>query len=75
MIGSMAMLFGWLSERRGDPTLGRVAETIDRAIDACVALPQHRTADLGGPLGTQAFASRVVQEIESAAEPYSDEKR
>src|SRR5450631_2806800 len=52
LIGSTAMLLGWLSERRKDPRLQRAADVIEQALDAVIAVPEHRTADLGGPLGT-----------------------
>ena len=61
LIGSAAMLLAWLGERRGDARLAQAAAAIETAIDRAVADPQSRTADLGGPLGTKAFAARVVK--------------
>jgi len=61
LIGSAAMLLAWLGERRGDKRLASAADLIERALDAVIAKAEWRTADLGGPLGTQAFAERVTQ--------------
>ena len=55
LIGSAAMLLGWLGERRDDARLARAAAGIERALDAVIAVPEWRTGDLGGPLGTKAF--------------------
>ena len=60
LIGSAAMLLAWLGERRGDKNLSHAADLIERALDACIAKPERRTADLGGPLGTKAFGERVA---------------
>jgi isocitrate/isopropylmalate dehydrogenase len=64
LIGSAAMLLAWLGERRDDARLTRAADAIERAIDATIATPDGRTGDLGGPLGTQAFAARVAGALE-----------
>jgi 3-isopropylmalate dehydrogenase len=63
LIGSVAMLLAWLGERRGDDTFIKAADMIERALDAAVAKPETRTADLGGPLGTKAFGERVAQAV------------
>jgi 3-isopropylmalate dehydrogenase len=63
LIGSAAMLLGWLGERRHDAALLRAAQVIDRALDEVIAVPAWRTADLGGPLGTSAFAARVAEAV------------
>jgi isocitrate/isopropylmalate dehydrogenase len=60
LIGSAAMLLAWLGERRGDARLLQAAEGIERALDAVIAVPDWRTGDLGGPLGTRAFGAKVV---------------
>jgi 3-isopropylmalate dehydrogenase len=67
LIGSTAMLLTWLGERRSDPRLVEAATLIEHALDSAVADPSTRTADLGGPLGTQAFAARVAAAAASAA--------
>ena len=63
LIGSAAMLLGWLGERRGDERLARAAAAIEAALDAVIARPEWRTPDLGGPLGTKAFGERVAAEV------------
>src|SRR5438132_4842906 len=63
LIGSAAMLLGWLGERRGDERFSRAADAIDKALDAVIARAEWRTADLGGPLGTKAFAERVAASV------------
>ncbi len=60
LIGSVAMLLAWLGERRDDARLMDAAEGIERALDAVIAVPEWRTGDLGGPLGTTAFAEKVA---------------
>ncbi len=63
LIGSAAMLLAWLGERRGDAALLRAAGLIEGALDRVVAVPEHRTRELGGPVGTRAFAGRVVEAL------------
>ena len=60
LIGSAAMLLGWLGERRKDERLTRAASAIEAALDRAIAAPEWRTRDLGGPLGTKAFGERVA---------------
>jgi 3-isopropylmalate dehydrogenase len=60
LIGSAAMLLAWMGERRGEPALLRGAALIEAALDRVIAVPAHRTRDLGGPLGTAAFTALVV---------------
>ena len=67
LIGSAAMLLAWLGERRQDDKLKRAATAIEAALDAAIASPDGRTPDLGGALGTDAFAERVAQEVEAGA--------
>jgi isocitrate/isopropylmalate dehydrogenase len=67
LIGSAAMLLGWLGERRGDERLARAASGIDDALERAIANPQWRTHDLGGPLGTKAFGARVAALVEEVA--------
>src|SRR3954468_792495 len=57
LIGSAAMLLAWLGERRDNGRLGQAAAAIEAALDAAIAKPEWRTADLGGPLGTKAFGA------------------
>jgi isocitrate/isopropylmalate dehydrogenase len=63
LIGSVAMLLAWLGERRDDERLLRAAEGIEHALDAVIAVPEWRTGDLGGPLGTRAFAEKVAEQL------------
>jgi 3-isopropylmalate dehydrogenase len=63
LILSTAMLLDWLARRHGDARLSRAATAIDGAVDRVLSDPARRTADLGGPLGTAAFASAVCGEI------------
>jgi len=67
LIGSAAMLLAWLGERRGNDHLAYAADLIERALDDVIAHPQWRTADLGGPLGTKAFAERVAARVTELA--------
>ena len=60
LIGSAAMLLAWLGERRDDARLAQAAAGIERALDAAIAKPEWRTADLGGSLGTKAFGRQVA---------------
>jgi isocitrate/isopropylmalate dehydrogenase len=57
---SAAMLLQWLGQRRGDAALARIADRIEQALDLVLADPARRTRDLGGPLGTSAFAEAVI---------------
>jgi 3-isopropylmalate dehydrogenase len=60
LIGSAAMLLAWLGERRNEERLGRAADAIEAALDRAIAVPEWRTRDLGGLLGTKAFGERVA---------------
>ncbi|MBA3254398.1 MAG: isocitrate/isopropylmalate dehydrogenase family protein [Burkholderiaceae bacterium] len=60
LILSAAMLLEWLAEHRGLRAGEKAARSIHNAIDSALAEPKERTHDLGGPLGTRAFAERVV---------------
>jgi isocitrate/isopropylmalate dehydrogenase len=66
LIGSAAMLLGWLGERRGDERFAKAADALEAALDTVIAEPEWRTADLGGPLGTKAFGEKVVSALEGA---------
>jgi isocitrate/isopropylmalate dehydrogenase len=67
LIGSAAMLLGWLGERRSNERLTEAALLIERALDHTIANPQWRTPDLGGPLGTRAFGDRVAAALADVA--------
>lgn len=63
LIGSAAMLLGWLGQRHNAENFGRAAAAIDEALDAAVASPRERTRDLGGGLGTRAFTEAVIARL------------
>ena len=65
LIGSAAMLLAWLSERRNEPELAQAAASIDAALDRVLAVPGHRTRDLGGELGTRAFTAKVIEAFDA----------
>lgn len=64
LILSAAMLLDWLAGRHGAPQFARAARGIEAAVEEALAEPASRTADLGGPLGTAAFAARIAGSIE-----------
>jgi 3-isopropylmalate dehydrogenase len=66
LIGSAAMLLAWLGERRNDKALGDAAQAIETALDRTIADPATRTPDMGGALGTDAFAAAVAKRIAAA---------
>jgi len=63
LIGSVAMLLAWLGERRNDSALAGAAQAIEAALDRVIADPKTRTPDMGGALGTDAFAAAVAAAI------------
>ena len=67
LILSCAMLLEWLGTRRQRNVLTAAAKAIEGAVDACLADPDSRTADIGGRLGTRAFAAAVVGRLEKSA--------
>jgi 3-isopropylmalate dehydrogenase len=60
---SAAMLLAWLGDRHQREDLGEAARAIEAAIDGMLADASNRTADLGGPLGTAAFASAAATRV------------
>ena len=60
LIESAAMLLAWLEERGRGAQFAAAAQAIMAALDAAIAVPETRTRDLGGPLGTKAFAAQVI---------------
>ncbi len=63
LILSAAMLLDWLGRRSGAEGLSAAAQFIEAAIDKVLRNPATRTADLGGTLGTQAFAKAVAETL------------
>ena len=62
---SAAMLYAWIARHRDDARFAGAAAAIERAVDAALAVPETRTADLGGAMGTQAFAAVVAAAVEA----------
>jgi 3-isopropylmalate dehydrogenase len=60
LILSAAMLLDWMARRSGDGALAIAARRIEQAIDRVLDDPAKRTRDVGGPLGTEAFAAVVI---------------
>jgi isocitrate/isopropylmalate dehydrogenase len=69
LIESAAMLLAWLEERGRGDQFAAASQHIINAVDAAIALPDHRTRDLGGPLGTKAFAAQVIAGLSSRKQP------
>jgi 3-isopropylmalate dehydrogenase len=66
LILSAAMLLTWLAGRDGGhERLLAAAKAIEDAVEAVLASPELRTADLGGPLGTKAFGEAIAARIEA----------
>ena len=63
LILSVAMLFEWLGARHKRPEFEEAAKAIDTSIDRALKSPATRTRDLGGALGTDAFAKLVAQDV------------
>jgi 3-isopropylmalate dehydrogenase len=60
---SAAMLLEWLAIKHGRVELAQAHRAIETSIDALLADPKRRTADLGGPLGTRAFGLALSEEL------------
>jgi len=65
MIGSGAMLLGWLGRRYDDPAAGRAAVLIEKGLEATVR-SGILTADLGGTAGTTRFGAAVAAAVGTA---------
>jgi len=65
LILSAAMLLEWIAEKRGRENFAEAAKAINDVIDASLARPETRTADLGGKLGTKAFTRHIVSGLEA----------
>ena len=63
LILSAAMLLDWHQEKRGNKAAGAAAAAINAAVDAALADPATRTPDLGGKLGTKAFATEIARRL------------
>lgn len=61
LMQSVALLFDHLGAASGDDALVRAGQRLASAVDARLSRPETRTADLGGSLGTAAFADEVIK--------------
>lgn len=57
------MLLEWLGGRHSRDAFVRAAREIDQAVDRLLEKPETRTRDLGGLLGTGAFAAAVCRQL------------
>ena len=63
LILSAGMLLDWWAAKTGRRPFAEAARAIDSAVDAALADASSRTPDLGGPLGTRAYADQVARRI------------
>jgi isocitrate/isopropylmalate dehydrogenase len=63
MIQSVAMMLDHIGMKAGDRRLEEAAFCLKNAVDSLLASPTTRTRDLGGDLGTRAFAVEVAKRI------------
>ncbi|MDB5808928.1 MAG: hypothetical protein JWN94_1050, partial [Betaproteobacteria bacterium] len=63
LILSAAMLLEWLGRRHNNAACTTAAQKIEAAIDLALKDPATRTADMGGKLGTAAFAKVVTDHL------------
>ncbi len=63
LILSAAMLLDWLARRHDRQDCAAAAAAIEAAVEHTLDDPASRTADLGGPLGTDAFTARVLDAL------------
>jgi 3-isopropylmalate dehydrogenase len=64
LIGSTAMLLEWMGDKNSLPALGTLGRALTVALEAVLSVPEMRTRDLGGALGTKAFGAAVAERIE-----------
>ncbi|MGW4484972.1 isocitrate/isopropylmalate dehydrogenase family protein [Amycolatopsis sp. NPDC004368] len=64
LILSAAMLLDWRGRRDDNEALVAGADLVTRAVDSVLDNPATRTADVGGTLGTEAFAGAVAASID-----------
>jgi 3-isopropylmalate dehydrogenase len=63
LVLSAAMLLDWLARTRGNEAFARGAHLVEQSVDALLEVPEKRMPDLGGTLGTKAFAAARCEEI------------
>ncbi|WP_114965777.1 isocitrate/isopropylmalate dehydrogenase family protein [Alkalilacustris brevis] len=66
LIGSTGMLLEWMGANRKRADLVEAGRAMLAALDRTLADPASRTRDLGGTLGTEAFARQVAKAITDA---------
>ncbi|MCB2101582.1 MAG: isocitrate/isopropylmalate dehydrogenase family protein [Rhodobacterales bacterium] len=69
LILSTAMLLDWLSTRHDQPALARGAARLREAVAAGLARPETRTGDIGGALGTRAYAEALIRHLTTEPAP------
>lgn len=57
-----------LGERRDDAPARAAARDAERAVELVLSKDAGRTPDLGGPLGTRAFAAELCHALEQIAQ-------
>jgi isocitrate dehydrogenase (NAD+) len=62
LLMSAVMLLNHLADERDDPACSAVADRIKSAYNAALQAGE-KTRDLGGPLGTDAFAQAVIERL------------
>ena len=60
------MLLDWLGEKTNRDSLKEAAQLINTSIDEMLLVPDTRTVDLAGSIGTKAFGERIVKTIKEA---------
>lgn len=68
MILSVAMLLEWIGAQHELAAFHDAGAALHSAVDAVLANPATRTADIGGPMGTKAFGRAVVTALEASAD-------
>ena len=66
LILSTGMLLDWLGEKTNRNSLKEAAQLINTSIDKMLLMPDTRTVDLAGSIGTKAFGERIVEIINEA---------
>lgn len=69
LIGSAGMLLDWLGARAKRPEVTAAGQSLFAALEQVLADPESRTRDLGGTLGTHAFASAVAFALAGGGKP------
>lgn len=67
MILSVAMMVGWIGDKRGDTAMRRAGDAMTAAVDQVLANPATRTRDIGGAMGCAAFGEAVAMAVAAAA--------